>query len=107
MAYQGDVKSALLGVPAEALAEGLVSREVAEALARGAARVLGADVGIGTTGAAGPDPHDGAPPGTVWIAVAVGPSCASTRLDVVGDRAAVRQAAVAACWDLVLAAVGE
>ena len=46
------------------------AEQVAEAMARGAARRLGADIGIGTTGVAGPDAHDGEPVGSVWIAVA-------------------------------------
>jgi nicotinamide-nucleotide amidase len=33
------------------------------------ARLLGADVGLAVTGVGGPDPSDGQPPGTVWIAV--------------------------------------
>ena len=105
VAYQADVKAHLLGVPQDVLDRGLVTSEVAEAMALGAARALGADVGIGTTGAAGPDPHDGVPPGTVWVAVAVGTSCTSTRLQVEGDRAAVRRAAVEACWELLTAAL--
>ncbi len=46
---------------------GAVSREMAMAMAAGACRVLGADVGLATTGVAGPDPHEGVEPGTVWI----------------------------------------
>lgn len=102
VAYQRDVKADVLGVPEEALAAGLVSREVAEAMAEGAARVLGADIGVGTTGVAGPDPHDGQPPGTVWVAVA-GPRGTSSRLlRLEGDREQIRRSTVAACWPLVL-----
>ena len=102
VAYQGDVKADVLGVPDTALACGLVSREVAEAMATGAARVLGADIGVGTTGVAGPDPHDGQPAGTVWVAVAGPQGVASRRLALTGDRAGIRRATVAACWALVL-----
>lgn len=102
VAYQGDVKADVLGVPDSALACGLVSREVAEAMAAGAARLLGSDVGVGTTGVAGPEPHDGEPAGTVWVAV-VGPrGMTSRRLALAGDRAGIRRATVSACWDLVL-----
>jgi nicotinamide-nucleotide amidase len=79
-----------------------VSREVAEAMATGAARVLGADIGVGTTGVAGPDPHDGQPAGTVWVAVAGPRGVSARRLALQGDREEIRRATVAACWPLVL-----
>ena len=111
VAYQGDVKESLLDVPREALAEGLVSRPVAEAMAAGAARRLGADVGIGPTGVAGPDPHDGEPVGSVWIAVVTPDGTAARHLLLAGERAAIRRQTVEACWELVLdtlaAAPGE
>ena len=34
-------------------------------------RSLSTDIGVGLTGAAGPDPHDGKPVGTVWIGIAL------------------------------------
>lgn len=105
VAYQADVKADLLGVPPEALAEGLVSAAVALAMARGAAAATDAQVGIGTTGVAGPDPHDGEPVGSVWIAV-VAPGVEQARhLGLAGDRADIRCQTVAACWDLVLQVV--
>ena len=102
VAYQRDVKAEVLGVPPEALAAGLVSREVAEAMATGAARVLGADLGVGTTGVAGPDAHDGQPPGTVWVAVSGPRGVSARRLALRGDREEIRRATVSACWPLVL-----
>ena len=102
VAYQPDVKADLLGVPQEALAQGIVSEQVALALAQGAARVLGADIGIGTTGVAGPDPHDGQPVGTVWIAVSAPDDSRAVRLQLVGQRAEIRRQTVLACWQLVL-----
>ena len=71
VAYSVAVKRSALSVPAETLARfGVVSRECAEAMARGAARTLGADFAVATTGVAGPGPQDGVPAGTVCIAVA-------------------------------------
>ncbi len=102
VAYQADIKQSLLGVPAEAIARGVVSSDVAIAMAVGAAERLGADVGIGTTGVAGPDPHDGEPVGSVWIAVAAPDGTAARHLSIDGDRSSIRRQTVAACWDLVL-----
>jgi nicotinamide-nucleotide amidase len=55
VAYDNEVKAAQLGVPEELLAaHGAVSAEVAEAMATGARRTLGADVVVSVTGIAGP-----------------------------------------------------
>jgi nicotinamide-nucleotide amidase len=67
VAYQRDVKFELLGVTPGPV----VSTRAGAEMAIGVAALLHADVTVAVTGAAGPDPHDGAPPGTVVIAVAV------------------------------------
>lgn len=102
IAYTPELKHALLGVDPEAIrAAGVVSSQVASAMAEGVRRATGATYGVATTGAAGPEPHDGAPPGTVWIAVA-GPSATrAERCDVAGDRDAVRAGAVARALGLL------
>lgn len=70
VAYSVDVKKNILGVPATLLEKfGVVSRECAEAMANGAAKTLGANWAVATTGVAGPGPQDGVPAGTVCIAV--------------------------------------
>lgn len=66
VAYSREVKFHLLGVRRGPV----VTREAAVSMARGACRELRADIAVATTGAGGPDPEDGQPPGTVWIAVA-------------------------------------
>lgn len=72
VAYQNHVKSGLLGVDAGLLtARGAVDAEVARQMACGARRAAGADVGVATTGVAGPEPHQGKPVGTVFVGVAV------------------------------------
>ncbi|WP_460445883.1 CinA family protein [Angustibacter aerolatus] len=71
VSYATDLKHALLGVDADLLArEGAVHPDVARAMALGVRDRLGADWGIATTGVAGPDPQDGRPAGTVYVAVA-------------------------------------
>lgn len=107
VAYQGDVKQSLLGVSADTLATGIVSEGVAAELAAGAASRLGADVGIGTTGVAGPDPHDDEPVGSVWIAVAGPSGIATAHLTLEGDRDQIRRQTVTACWDLLLETLDE
>jgi nicotinamide-nucleotide amidase len=106
IAYQVPVKARLLAVTDDDLAHGVVSGQVARAMARGAADALGADVGIGTTGVAGPEPHDGEPVGSVWIAVTSPSGTAVRHLDLAGSRAAIRAQTVAACVDLLAAELG-
>ena len=65
--YATEVKRSVLGVTAELV----VSEECAREMAEAACRVLGADVGIGITGVAGPDEQEGQPPGTVFYALAI------------------------------------
>ena len=67
VAYSNDVKVAY-GVSPELIEEhGAVSPQVAEAMAEAACRLLKADVGIGTTGVAGPSEVEGKPAGTAFI----------------------------------------
>ena len=102
-AYATDVKIGVLGVDAGLVARhGVVSAACAEAMASGARALLGADFAVSTTGVAGPGPSDGHPAGEVYVAVA-GPHSApvSRRLLLPGDRAAVRQASVAAALALL------
>lgn len=103
VAYATDLKVTLLGVDRELVAaRGAVDPQVAAQMAAGVRRSLGADVGVSTTGVAGPDPQDGQPPGTVYVAVDVGGGPAQVRaLVLAGDRAAVRAATVRAALSLV------
>ncbi|MEM8963974.1 MAG: competence/damage-inducible protein A [Acidobacteriota bacterium] len=72
VAYSNTVKTALLSVDDELVAtHGAVSEPVARAMARGVRRRLGADLGIGITGIAGPGGgSEDKPVGTVHLAVA-------------------------------------
>jgi nicotinamide-nucleotide amidase len=101
--YATELKAELLGVDATLLARtGPIDSEVARQMAEGVRRVCGADVGLATTGVAGPDPQDGHPPGEVYVAVA-GPGGAVVRkLELSGDRAAIREATVARLLELAL-----
>lgn len=76
--YAVSVKEKVLGVPAETIEKfGVVSSEVAAAMAEGVRKVTGSDYAISTTGLAGPDGDAFNPVGTVWIGVA-GPNGVKT-----------------------------
>ncbi|MCF2705712.1 CinA family protein [Arcanobacterium haemolyticum] len=95
VSYATDVKSSVLGVSRDRLAQtGPVDREVAIEMARGACRVLGCDLAVATTGVAGPGPADGHDAGTVWIGVAGTAGESAHLLHLTGDRAQVRAGAV-------------
>jgi nicotinamide-nucleotide amidase len=100
--YATDLKHALAGVDSGLLAsQGPVSPAVAASLARGARSRCGADWGVSTTGVAGPDPQDGVPVGTVFVAVS-GPGVEEVReLHLAGDRPTIRAAAVQAALSLL------
>jgi nicotinamide-nucleotide amidase len=102
--YASEVKFDVLGVPKGPV----VSEEAATAMAEGARRVLGADVGLSITGVAGPDPQDDQPPGTVFVGVAR-PERATEAVGftVPGDRERVRQYATIAALDLLRRTVGS
>lgn len=104
VAYANEVKTGLLGVGERLLEEkGAVSREVAEAMARGIANRLGATAGIGVTGVAGPGGGtDEKPAGTVWVAVSIGAEVFSRREYFSGDREDVRERAAQAAMALLL-----
>lgn len=92
VAYGNESKTRELGVSSSLIeSRGAVSQEVAEAMAAGAARRFGADIGIGTTGIAGPGGGTrDKPVGTVYVAIACGEVHLSYHLRLPGDRNAVR-----------------
>jgi nicotinamide-nucleotide amidase len=98
VAYDSAVKFSVLGVP-----EGpVVTEDAAAAMARGARRVLGAAIGLGVTGVAGPDPQEGLAPGTVFVALALPDGATPSRsLRLPGDRERVRQYSAISVLDLL------
>lgn len=102
--YATDLKHDLAGVPAEILElYGAVSGETARALATGAARRCGADIGVGLTGVAGPDRQEGQPVGTVHVGICgPGTGASSVRLTLSGSRGDIRREACSAALELLV-----
>jgi nicotinamide-nucleotide amidase len=100
--YTAEAKHRVLGVTVDTIeGPGVVSRECALEMAAGARRLYQAEVAVSLTGAAGPEPHDGAEPGTVWIGLDA-PNVSHARGYVApGDRARVRRWAEQAALDMV------
>ena len=99
--YTNEAKTGLAGVePALLRRQGAVSEPVARALAEGASRSLGADLGLSTTGVAGPDMQEGKPVGTIFVGASWRGATRVREIRGYGDRANVRTFAVTAALDL-------
>lgn len=107
VAYASDLKTSILGVPADTIEEhGVVSEATAEAMAQGARSVLEVDVAVAVTGSAGPEPLE-QPVGTMIVAVAT-PVCSKVRtLHMPGDRERVRAYTATAALHIVLRAIQQ
>ncbi|HEY2042396.1 MAG TPA: competence/damage-inducible protein A [Jatrophihabitans sp.] len=104
VAYANAAKQELVGVPEQLIdTVGAVSAEVAEAMAVGARNRLGADLGVGITGIAGPGGASADKPvGLVYLCV-VGPHATlARRVNVPGSRAEVRSRSVLIALHMVL-----
>lgn len=113
VAYNTELKKTLLGVDSAILnVHGAVHPDVASQMAvrvREALAVGGvaADVGVSTTGVAGPDPQDGHPVGTVFIAVSVSGDARVLPLKLTGDRESIRRQSVEAAIAELTARLNE
>ncbi len=103
VSYSNEAKKELLGVPQELLDKhGAVSEEVARAMAEGARRVSGADVGLSTTGIAGPDGGTPTKPvGLVYIAIATDKATVVQRQQFAGGRLDIKQRASQTALDML------
>lgn len=105
--YSNEAKTILADVPPQLIhSHGAVSSVVAAALARGARERLGADIGLGITGIAGPGgATPGKPVGLVYVAVDSDPHSSARKCAWPFDRAGNRLASVGAALDLLEAAI--
>lgn len=96
VAYQNEVKEALLGVDGKILSSvGAVSAETVEAMAKGAIRQFNCEWAVSTSGIAGPGGEEpGKPVGTVWMCVANRHECESFCEIFSGDREKIREKSV-------------
>ena len=104
ISYCNRVKHELLGVEQELLDTlGPVSMAVAHQMAAGVRRTVGADLGVGITGIAGPNSDEtGRPVGLVYIGATDGIMTLVREYRFDGDRAAIRAQAAEAAAELAL-----
>ena len=107
--YTNDVKRRLIGVRTETLERyGAVSEQTAREMARGVRIATGSDIGISTTGVAGPTGGTAETPvGTVFIGISTseGESVRRLSLSSMRSREYIRQASATNAFDMVLKAV--
>lgn len=97
VSYASEVKYEVLGVP-----EGpVISAECAEAMATGVRDLLRSDVSVAVTGVAGPARQEDQPPGTVFLAIAIGDEVESRQIRLPGDRSRVQQFSAISVLDLL------
>lgn len=101
VAYTIAAKREVLGVSEDALAHGVVSQEVAIAMAKGALILFGSDYAISTTGVAGPGLHEGMEPGTIWVGYASKTNSGAELIKLAGDRNQIRASAVKAALEMI------
>lgn len=86
-AYSAEVKVKVLGVPREVIEEkGIVSSEVAAAMANGARALFGSTFAVATTGWADATGDEHEPAGTVWVGVSGPDGTVTERYQYKGDR---------------------
>ncbi len=103
VAYNREAKQDVLGVePVILEREGEVSKATALAMAQRVRQLMGSDIGISTTGVAGPSGGAvDAPVGTVFVGLAYGDKLSARKLNFLGERNLVRSKAAQAALDLV------
>lgn len=96
VSYNEELKESLLGVKRETVDRyTVVSSQTAEEMCKGAAEKCGADIGLSSTGCAGPDGGtEKNPAGTVYIGVYIGGKSYVKRLSLKGERNEIRRSAV-------------
>lgn len=99
--YSTEAKRAVAGVDPAILEEhGAVSAECAAALVEGAVKRFGADVGVSTTGVAGPTEQEGKAPGTIFVGAHVRGRTEARRVQGYGNRSNMRVIALNSALDL-------
>jgi nicotinamide-nucleotide amidase len=97
VAYDPEIMFAELGVPRGPV----ISAECAQAMAVGVREKFGADVGIATTGVAGPGEQEGQPVGLVYVAIALPAHLEAQAVRLAGDRDRIRQYGVISVLNLL------
>lgn len=100
--YATEIKYRLLGISEEVFIHGVISHQMAAAMASKIRILTGSDYSIATTGNLGPDTMEGKPKGLIYIAVAEGENIHIKELYLQGDRASNKQKTTSEALNLLL-----
>lgn len=100
--YATEMKRKILNVPEETFKYGVISSEMAEAMAKAVRSITGSDYSIATTGNLGPDTMEEKPRGLIYIAVATPEKVYVRELHLQGDRLSNKTKATEEALKLIL-----
>ena len=103
IAYRDEIKQKVLKVDSDLITKFTsISEPVAQSMATNVRELMNTDIGIATTGVAGPDKSDGFAPGIVFVAISIGDHKICQKLELVGDRTQIRDQSVNEIFKLTL-----
>lgn len=103
IAYGDEIKQKVLKVDSALITKFTsISEPVAQSMATNVRELMNTDIGIATTGVAGPDKSDGFAPGIVFVAISIGDHKICQKLELVGDRTQIRDQSVNEIFKLTL-----
>jgi nicotinamide-nucleotide amidase len=103
IAYRDEIKQKVLKVDSALITKFTsISEPVAQSMATNVRELMNTDIGIATTGVAGPDKSDGFAPGIVFVAISIGDHKICQKLELVGDRTQIRDQSVNEIFKLTL-----
>jgi nicotinamide-nucleotide amidase len=102
-AYVDEIKQNILNVNKETIPNFTsISEQVALEMAINVRKILKSDIGISTTGVAGPEKSAGFAPGLVFVAISIGDHNMCQKLEITGDRSKIRNQTVHEILQLTL-----
>ena len=94
-AYSDEIKQNILNVKDETITNFTsISEQVALEMAINVRKIMKSDIGISTTGVAGPEKSAGFAPGLVFVAISIGDHNMCQKLEITGDRSKIRNQTV-------------
>ena len=102
-AYSDEIKQNVLNVNKETITNFTsISEQVALEMAINVRKIMKSDIGISTTGVAGPEKSAGFAPGLVFVAISIGDHNMCQKLEITGDRTKIRNQSVQEILQLTL-----
>jgi len=102
-AYSDEIKQNVLNVNKETITNFTsISEQVALEMAINVRKIMKSDIGISTTGVAGPEKSAGFAPGLVFVAISIGDHNMCQKLEITGDRSKIRNQTVHEILQLTL-----